>query len=375
MRIIHVIASLGVGGAERTLTDLLPYVRRQGNEVSVAVMRLPLDLKSELEDSGVYVTLLPKRHKWNVLASALDIARLARKSDTEVIHAHLYFSAVSISIMKILHLCDAVTIATFHNLAYEEGVNRKGLGLRLKKFLASLLYPHGLDCKLAVSKAVADHYQSSLGLNTIHVIHNSVDIGHIRSMCLHKERDNFSQLHIVLPGRLVHEKGHSDLIQSLCILRDRGLLFRVTFAGGGPKKSAIEREILECGLVESVQLTGVLEHDKLLETVASADIVVVPSRFEGFGLTVIEAMALSKPVIVTDVGGLPEIVESNLNGVIVPPAEPLPLADALGKLMTDSGIRLRLGKAGLARVEQEFSLPLVGEKLIKRYESLLSNHK
>ncbi len=372
MKIMHVIESLGTGGAERLLTTLLPALQRLGNDVMVVVRTDRLELQSALETADVRVIQLPARHKWNLVGAALNLARLAEKNDIEVIHAHLYFPALSTALVKLLRLHSAATVVTFHNLAYAKGVNTDGLGLRVKKMLAALLYPRGFDRKIAVSHAVAAHYRCALELDAIEVVHNSVDIQAIDELALYPRRLAAEPLHIVVPGRLVHEKGQADLLEALATLRDQGLAFTATIAGDGPMRAELERATRLAGLESSVSFTGVLPHEALLKLVATADIVVIPSRFEGFGLTAIEAMALSRPVIVTAVGGLLEIVENERSGIIVSAGKPQELADAVQRLLSSRALREEFGRAGRKRVEQAFSLPQIAAKLQAIYQETVA---
>lgn len=136
MRILHVIDTLGRGGAERLLVILLPELVRRGHDVAVAVRGAPYDLQPELEVAGVPVIRLPKRHRWNLIAGARDIARAMPGAD--ILHAHLYFPAVTTALARLLGLTRARTCVTLHNLAYA-GANRDGVTLRFRKALARRL--------------------------------------------------------------------------------------------------------------------------------------------------------------------------------------------------------------------------------------------
>lgn len=355
MKILHVIETLGVGGAERLLLTLLPAFRSNGDDVAVAVFRPPYDLQPELEALGISVFRLSGRMKWNLLARANDIAEVASSHGFSIIHAHLYFPAICTAIARSLHLTNAATVVTFHNLAYAAGVNRSGIGLTLRKWLASKLYPVGFDCMTAVSNAVADHYMSSLGLSNVDVVYNPLHFDEIDSLRFANSSHMSKCLHLVLPGRMVKEKGHADFLDALVILKRKCIDFRVTLAGGGPLQEQLADKVLSLGLSSCVEITGVVEHSQMLAIIADADIVVVPSRFEGFGLTAVEAMALSRPVVASSVGGLPEIIESNVSGMLVPSQSPEDLARMLSLLITDEVLRHRLGENGRKNVEEKFS--------------------
>lgn len=364
MRILHVIETLGLGGAERLLVMLLPELARQGHEVTLAVLRGPYDLQPELEAAGVQVIQLPKRHQWNLIARARDIARAVPHAD--IVHAHLYFPAVSTALARLLGLTRAHTCVTFHNLAYA-GANRDGLKLRLRKALACGVYRRGICAKLAVSHAVAEHYRKALLLGSIDVVYNPIDLRPVDAMAP-VLRTPQAPLHLVLPGRLVPEKGHADLIAALRDPRLANLSLRITFAGHGKLQAGLQHDAAD--LPFPTVITGALEHGPFLNLLSRADIVVTPSRFEGFGLTALEAMSLSKPVIASTAGGLPEVLGET--GRLVNIGDVAALADAILELAEDPELRTRMGKAARARAEAEFSLPQVTGQLIAIYDRLVS---
>lgn len=372
MKVLHVIESLGVGGAEMLLVNLLPELQSQGDEVTLAVMRGPFDLRPALASQGVRVVVLRARHRWNLIGAAHELAALVRSGGFEVVHAHLYFPAVVAALSRRLGLHRAAQVVSFHNLAYAPGVNKAGAGLRWRKRLAAALYPRGFDAMLGVSASVARHYEQALGLRGVQVLHNPVP----RALAARPQPaadaladaapDGFS---VVVPGRLVHEKGHADFLQALAMLRAQGRRLSVTLAGHGPLRAALAQQIGQLGLADCVTITGPLPHAQLLDVVEAASLVVVPSRFEGFGLTALEAIALGRPVLATMAGGLPEVIEHGASGWLVSPQDPALLAQAIGQLMDDPALRQRLGAAARLRA-QHFSLPAVAARLRKIYRHL-----
>ena len=363
MKILHVIDTLGRGGAERLLVMLTPELVRQGHEVAVAVRTGPYDLQPELEARGVPIIRLRRHHKWNLIAGAHDIARAM--PDADILHAHLYFPGVNTALARLLRLTKAKTCVTFNNLAYA-GANRDNWKLWFRKTLARRVYRHGISAKMAVSQAVADHCRQALQLDQIAVVYNPIDLTGIDAV---QKKPN-APLHIVLPGRLVPEKGHVDLIAAL---RDPHLAersVRVTFAGHGKLHAKLEQMAEE--LPFPVAFTGNLDHTQFLNLMVSADIVIVPSRFEGFGLTALEAMSLSKPVITSSAGGLPEVMGET--GHLFQVGDVTALTRAIVKLADDPVLRKTMGAAARIRAETQFSLPLIAAQLIKIYEALLPEH-
>lgn len=361
LKVLHVIESLARGGAERLLVMLLAELARQGYQVAVAVRAPPYDLQPELEAAGVPVIRLPERHKWNLVAGAFDIARAMPKAD--ILHAHLYFPAVNTALARLMRLTRARTCVTFHNLSYA-GANPKKLKLWFRKAFARSLYPRGIETKLAVSRAVAEHYEAALSLDCVEVLYNPIDLGAVDAVPPVVHEPN-SSLHIVLPGRLVPEKGHSDLLAALRDPRLRERSLKVTFTGYG--KLHADLQYAAADLTFPLKITGNLDHARFLAQMATADIIIIPSRFEGFGLTALEAMSLSKPVIASTAGGLPEVLGET--GRLVPVGDVAALAEAILELSDNPDLRDSMGHAARARAEKEFSLPNITAQLIKIYET------
>lgn len=353
MKILQVIETLGNGGAERLLVTLLPELTSQGVEVHVAVLRPPTLLKSELEAKGIRVHLLPQSFKWGILRQAFDLAQLARSLQVDIVHAHLYFPVLVTALGRILGWHNAVTHASFHNLAYA-GANRKTWKLEVRRRLAGFLVRRGIDQPQAVSRFTADHYAVAYGLNNIVVLHNAIDIRNLIGI----ERQVGDT--IVVPGRLVHEKGHVDLISATKLLQPN--CPPVIFAGDGPLRQTLETAIKVANL--PIKITGQLDNAQMLKTIAHARIVVVPSRFEGFGLTALEALALGKAIVSTNVGGLPEVL--GRLGRKVAPAQPDKLAAALRAALDDPGWIAAQEAAGPAQA-QKYAVATIAKKQIALY--------
>lgn len=370
MKVLHFIDSLGRGGAEQLLAVLLPELQRQDVPVTVAVRGGAMDLEPDLLAAGIKVVRLPLRHRWNVIGAARDVGALAKSEGADIVHAHLYFPTLYTAVMRVARLSSSKTCATFHNLAYA-GANRKTAKLAFRRALSVLISSRGIDRCLAVSNSVADHYRKALSLSDIRVLPNPVDLsrlGNVHPSAQGPDRTG-SACRVMLPGRIVHEKGHTDFISALGLLKGRGLLPIVTIAGDGPMRAEIERLVELGDLTGSVRFTGALPHAEMMQEMADADIVIVPSRFEGFGITALEGMALGRAVIATRAGGLAETMGDT--GVLVDVENPLGLAAAMEQLLMDPARRRQLGAAARERAKL-FDLPGIASQLVAIYSALVS---
>jgi len=148
--------------------------------------------------------------------------------------------------------------------------------------------------------------------------------------------------HAVFVGRLVATKGLDVLLAALA--RAPGMT--VVLVGKGPERAALERQARALGVADRVRFAGWVPEEEKLRLVASARFVVHPARWESLGHAVAEAMLLGKPIVATDVGGLPEMVGPG--GLLVPPGDPAALAEAMERLHADPLLRADMGKRAQA---------------------------
>lgn len=155
-------------------------------------------------------------------------------------------------------------------------------------------------------------------------------------------------------ARLSAQKGLDVLIEAAAILRRRHGRppARFVVVGDGELREPLERRIRELGVEDTVELLGGRPPDEVPGWLAAADVFVLPSRYEGLSLAVMEAMASGLPVVVSDVSGSAELVPTAEDGRVVPPDEPAALAGAVAELLADAGLRRRLGERARARAER-----------------------
>jgi colanic acid/amylovoran biosynthesis glycosyltransferase len=157
---------------------------------------------------------------------------------------------------------------------------------------------------------------------------------------------------ILCPAGLRPIKGHKYLIEAFAILRGRSVESKLWLAGQGELRQELQEQVETLGLLDKVAFLGQLPHIKLLDLYSQGKIamVVLPSLHEGIPVSLIEAMAYGVPVISTVAGGTPELLERGA-GLLVPPEDPLALADAIERLVRDPELRKQLGETGRRRGE------------------------
>jgi glycosyltransferase involved in cell wall biosynthesis len=178
-------------------------------------------------------------------------------------------------------------------------------------------------------------------------------------------RDGFA---VACVARLMPQKGHVYLLEAMARVTRQVPGSRLLLAGEGPLRGELEIQARQLGLNELVSFLGIVPRAQLPELLAQTDVVVLASRWEGLPVALIEVMSAGKPIVASNVGGNPELVVDGENGLVVPPADPGALAEALLRLAHDAPLRERLGHASRRRFEQGgFSPPEVAARTLEAY--------
>jgi len=200
----------------------------------------------------------------------------------------------------------------------------------------------------------------------IRVIRNGVDLAEFNAAGCHPTPHRAGILSL---GRFVSKKGFDVLIKAFSLVKVRVPSARLTLAGDGPERAYLEDLINRMELRDCVELPGMISHDRVVRELEKCEVFVLPSRSEPLGIAVLEAMAAGTPVVATKVGGVPEIVENEKNGLIVYPENYYRMAEAIIRLLHDERLRERLSAEGLRTVEQDFSWENTGRQFLSVLES------
>lgn len=162
-------------------------------------------------------------------------------------------------------------------------------------------------------------------------------------------------------GRLEEQKGISTLLEAMSLVLQRSKKVKVVMAGDGPMRDSVSTYCRAHGLDTNIVLAGFRED--IPAFMKGIDFLVMPSNWEGFGYSAVEAMAAGRAVIATNVSSLPEIVQDGTTGLLVSPRTPAKLAEAMLSLGNDAGLRESLGRAGARRAEETFPLSVMLDKV------------
>src|SRR5260370_37397117 len=177
-------------------------------------------------------------------------------------------------------------------------------------------------------------------------------------------------------GRIIEKKGFADLLSAVRILRERGRQFQVEIIGSGPLKEQIQNRIKELNLLDRVKLLGARDQDFVRAAYQRAAIFVLPCMVtpngdrDGIPNVLYEAMASGTPVISTPVAAIPELIDSESNGLLVEQQSPELLADAIDRLLVNPDLRGRFARPARATIETPFTLHRTARELLKVFQKL-----
>jgi colanic acid/amylovoran biosynthesis glycosyltransferase len=292
-----------------------------------------------------------RKHRASALKHFLKAGYIApwiRREGITHTHAHFATSATSVALYLRQLLGTSYSFTAHAKDIYINGVVTGNLARKLS------------SARFAVT--VSDYnrrYLSALpGADRLVRIYNGLDLGQFSPNGTVRADPPL----VLAVGRLIEKKGFGDLIRACAVLRGEGHTFRCRIVGKGPLESELRHQVRDLRLEGWVELAGPMSRDALLELYPLAAVVAAPcvvgsdGNRDGLPTVLIEAMALGVPVVSTDVTGIPELVEHDRTGIIVPQHAPEELAGAIGQLLADSTRARRLAQAGREKVEQEFDL-------------------
>jgi len=344
-RILLLVTLAEVGGAQTYIAQLVPALVAE-YDVVVAAWG-PGPLREAVEAAGArYVPLHYVRRPvslWRDLRGLIELVQLCRRERPSVVHANSSKAGI---LGRIAARVAGVPVRVFtvHGWAFAQ---YHGAASALYLWLDRLVRPLTTSF-ICVSERTRDVgvVAHTCGRNRTVVIRNAVDTAAAPHAALDGDPPR-----VISVGRLKEPKDFPGLVRTLGRINAP---FRATIIGDGPDRVEIEASIDEAGAAGYVQLLG--ERDDVLAQLADSDIFVLWSHSEGLPMTVLEAMAVGLPVVASAVGGIPEVVQHGVTGLLVAAGDETALGHALERLLGDCETRLRLGAAGRARAVEQFDL-------------------
>jgi glycosyltransferase involved in cell wall biosynthesis len=358
-------AGLTMGGAESLAYEFARRLDPARFESYLCTTRRPVRYRREravmerlaLEQAGIKVLGLDRSSSWSLLPWS-RLYRLVRRERIDVVHAHMPRASVPGSVVA--RLAGVPVVVSHEHGSWLDG-----------KIARPFLDRHVVGRMSTVVLAVSEWDRRQLiereGLRPelIRVFPNAIppppagDAARLDALGAPPGTPVIGAV-----GRLFEEKGYDYLIRAVALLKQRGQPLHCLIAGIGPEEQRLRRLIGELGVAEEIRLIG--HRDDVLDVVRALDVAVLPSRREGSPLALVEYMALGRPIVATAVGGVPELIEDGVHGLLVPARNPSALADAIERLLDDRVLAARLGQAAQERQRAEHDL----DTLVTRLESL-----
>lgn len=367
LRVVTMIDRLAPSGAEIFASRVAAELDPASFDRIVCVTRpSPAELVRGLEEQGVRVLQLGRRSKldlwrwWPLLA-------LLRRERIHILHSHKFGSNVWAALMARVARVP-VFVAHEHTWSYE--------GQWLRRFLDRRLVSRAADVVLTVSEADRRRMIEIEGVDARKVSYLPSGVGPHAPTGRRRVREELG----IAPDALVvgtvcglrPQKALDVLIRAAGPLVREAPGARVLILGEGPMRGELEELIGELGLGAAVSLLGAWPHEEVADFVESLDVAVSSSHFEGMPLAVMEFMAAGKPVVATAVGGVPDLIEDGVHGLLVPPGRPEALADALASLLRDPERGRALGEAARERQRSSFDFTRMVRALEARYRELVA---
>jgi len=366
INVVHLVEELTIGGLEKTLTAVVLNLNKKKYNVSVWCLREGGFFADKLVKEGIDVKILHISTSRNPL-SIYKLYRLLKSHKFDIIHTHAYSAG---TIGRISAFLAGIPVIISHNHSVYDYYNKC---YHFVEWLLSLI----TDRVICISEVVNRFANETQRINAkkLITIHNGIDdvcaVTEKSSSDLKKELGlpiNHSIIGTI--AHLVEHKGLKYLLESASLLLASRRDISFLFVGGGALERKLKKLCVDLKIEKNVIFAG--ERSDIPEILFSIDIFVLPSLREGLPLAILEAMACGKPVIATNVGGIPEIVVDGVSGILVSPKDPEALFRAMDELLNDRAKLTKMGHHGERVCEESFSSNAMIEKIENLYDSLLS---
>ena len=359
IRVLHVIATLDRAGAEKQLVDLCRNLDRSKFEPAICCLTRGGPFAADLRRAGIPIHLLNKRGRWD-LRVIWRAMRLIREFQPHIVHTWL---PTANTLGRVASLAAGVPVLIASERAKDAW---KGVA----RLTADRILAKRTTLMVTNAEAVRDFLVEEIGLpkEKVRVIRNGLDLAEFDAAAARGPSkalpDPEGCLVVGAVGRLERQKGMMDLVEAFARLPGDLQQVKLWIVGEGPLERKLQRKATELGMEERVRFLGVRSDVPALMT--RFDLFALSSLWEGLPNVALEAMAARRAVVATKVDGTPEAVTHGWTGVLVPPSNPVVLAQAIERLLRDPALRRKYGDAGRLKVEQRFGL----DRMVKETQAM-----
>jgi glycosyltransferase involved in cell wall biosynthesis len=359
MKVLFVATGLSMGGAERQVVDLADELAQRGHDVCIASLTGEVRVKPASPKVRI-VRVGMSNSLGGFISGYRSLRRLVREFRPDVVHSHMVHANVLTRLVRLTTRMPRL-VSTAHNT--NEGGRLRMLAYRLTDPLADL------TTNVSDDAVAAFEAKGAVPRGTMVAVTNGIDIDRFSpdpgaGAALRSSEGIAPDGKVLLSvGRLVEEKDHDRLLSAFAPLAHAGD-FTLWIVGQGPLLGALQARAAELGVVDKVKFLGI--RDDIPKLMNAADVFVLSSVFEGFGLVVAEAMACEKVVVATDSGGVGQVLGDC--GFLVPPRDTDALHQALSQALAMAPTEAHaLGQRGRARVVAHYSLRAAVDKWTALY--------
>lgn len=362
MKVLLVITGLGVGGAEKQVCDLADTYSTFGHDVTILSMHGELLLKPQSTSVEV-LSLRMEKSLLGVASTYLKIKKIIKSFAPDIVHSHMVHANILMRLVRVTTPIKRL-ICTAHS---------SNEGGRLRMLAYKLTQKQG-DLLTNVSEEAVEAFidKGACSSDRIIALHNGIDLNKYR---FNKETRfayrseigvNEDETLLLSVGRLTEAKDYPNLLNAFSSLLLTERKVKLAIIGDGDKRQELKILAEELGIEDKVNFIG-LSH-QVPQWMSAADIFVLSSAWEGFGLVVAEAMAAERVIVATDCGGVGEVVSKY--GFLVPPRDSQALSGAIKQALDMSeDEKQTLGAKAREHVEQHYSLIAISKKWLNLYQS------
>lgn len=283
------------------------------------------------------------------------LSHLAKKAD--LVHAHWSFAGAVASLTPAVR--HKPLVVSFHgsDLAKTGGVFSKAAKRVCRSANAVVVHSDEMKQRAINAGAASD--------SILQLPHG------VETESFPPKQKNGDSFKLIAVGRLSEEKGFDLLLDALADMADQPK-WSLQIVGEGPLLSSLHQQIEHLGMTNRITLSGALAPSQVRRELSRSDLMIVPSRREGFGVVGLEGMAAGLPVVATRVGALPEIIEDGKTGVLVDANDVKALHTAIVDMLVDEEKGLSMGKKGRIRVQKKYAAEVVNQPLVTLYHQLIA---
>lgn len=355
MKIIQVMPDFGLAGAETMVENLSCGLASEGHDVLViSFFDLHTAITERIENKNIKIEYLGKKRGFDPSIIS-KMRKIIRKFQPDVIHTHRYvLPYVFLASMGL----KVKRVHTVHSVAQKEQT-KAGIIINKAMFKYFNVVP------VALGEEVQKTIQEVYGLPTkrIPIIFNGIDLSRCNAKESYKRKENFNVLHI---GRFMDVKNHELLLRSFARFQKQHSDARLQLLGDGELKENMMQLADHLNIVDAVKFAG-LQSD-VFPWLNNADVFILPSKFEGMPMTLIEAMGTGLPIIASNVGGIPDMLASQKEALLIEPKEEK-IIEALEMVYSDEKMRKNLGQSALDK-STAFSAKAMAKRYADVYEDI-----